>query len=230
MKTNEIDINRKHWNDQQQVLRRLLMKDKNYPEALPIFLDQHGMVHSAGLQVGVQWSLQDEVLDGLAEDQMRAIPKGSSHSIAWMLWHIARIEDVTMNLLLAGSPQVFHSQNWPGQLGVAYVGVGNELSVDEDIALGNAIHVKALLAYRLAVGRRTRELIQAIDPDKLWEFPTPEGLRRIVEEGAVGGEAVWLLGYWGGHPNANLLLMPATRHCFVHLNEAQRMSPKLRRL
>jgi hypothetical protein len=38
------------------------------------------------------------------------------------------------------------------------------------------------------------------------------------------------LDYWGGHPAANLLLMPATRHSFVHLNEIKRMLPKLKRL
>ena len=38
--------------------------------------------------------------------------KAGSHSIAWFIWHMTRIEDVTMNLLLAGSPEVFSSANW----------------------------------------------------------------------------------------------------------------------
>ena len=55
-------------------------------------------------------------------------------------------------------------------------------------------------------------------------------LTQQFEERAVRKKARWLLKYWGGNPNANLLLMPATRHPLVHLNEISRMNPKLRRL
>ena len=42
--------------------------------------------------------------------------------------------------------------------------------------------------------------------------------------------AAWLLKFWGGNPYANILLMPATRHPFVHLNEISRMMPSLRKV
>jgi hypothetical protein len=82
----------------------------------------------------------------------------------------------------------------------------------------------------LAVGRRTREIVHQLDFAELQKLPAPERLNRIAEEGAVGEKATWLLEYWGGKASSNLLLMPATRHCFVHLNEVRRMLPKLKRL
>jgi hypothetical protein len=222
------ETNRQHWSGQQQILRQLLMKDQDYQKALPLFLSQHAMVHTARLQAGVRWSCQDEVLDGLTEAQMCCIPQGSPHSAAWSLWHITRIEDVTVSLLLADAPQLLHSGNWLGRLETPYQGVGNELSPHEIAEVSETINVKALLAYRLAVGKRTRAVVRRLNPEILWATPTPQGLKRISAEGAVSGKAAWLLKYWGGHPGANLLLMPATRHCFMHLNEIQRMLPKLK--
>ncbi len=217
------------WNSQHKVLRQLLEK-RDYRKALPIFLSQHELVHSAKLREGARWSFQDEVLQGLMNEQIRYIPKGRTHSVVWMIWHITRIEDVTMNLLMADSRQVLHRGKWMTKLGVVSENVGNEMSAKESAALSETINLKALFTYRLAVGKRTREIVRRIKPDDLWELPTPERLQRIVDEGAVGKNALWLLKYWGGHPNYNLLLMPATRHCLVHLNEIGRMLPKLKRL
>jgi hypothetical protein len=224
------DVNRQRWSGQQQTLRRLLMKNKDHHKALPVFLSQHAMVHTSRLTLGDHWSCQDEVLSGLTEAQMRCVPTGSPHSAIWSLWHITRIEDVTMNLLLADSPQLLHSGNWLTKLESSYEGVGNEMSPKEIAKLSETISVQALLAYRLAVGKRTRAVVCRVKPEILWAPPAPERLKRICEEGAVKETAAWLLKYWGGHPSANLLLMPATRHCFVHLNEIQRMLPRLRRL
>lgn len=230
MKTGKRDVNRQHWNDQQAILRRWLMKDQDYQKALPIFLSQHAMLHTAKLDARVHWSCQDEVLGGLTPEQMRAMPKGSPHSVAWKIWHIARCEDVTMNLLLAGSPQVLTSGNWLDQLGITCVSVGNEMSSEEIAEMSAAINLKALLAYRLAVGKRTRSIVRRLDGGGLWKPPTPDRLQHLFEEGAVIDQVAWLRDYWGGQPAANLFLMPASRHCFVHLNEIDRMRPKLKRL
>jgi hypothetical protein len=37
-----------------------------------------------------------------------------------------------------------------------------------------------------------------------------------------------ILDYWGKRTKAGLLLMPATRHNFLHLNEAQRLKQRRR--
>ncbi len=229
MKTDPPNNPRRVWNENHAALRCLLLKDKDYSKALPIFLSQHGMAHSARLRAGV-WSFQDEVLSGLTPEQLRYGSPKNPHSAAWKIWHIARIEDVTMNLLLADSPQVLHSGGWLGRLEISCVSVGNEQSDEEIVELSADINLKALLAYRLAVGKRTRSLVRRLDPVILWKPPTPDRLQRLSAEGAVIDRVSWLRDYWGGHPAANLFLMPASRHCLVHLNEIERMRPKLQRL
>lgn len=219
---------RKIWNEQHALLRRLLLKDHDYPAALPVFLDHHGMVHAAKLRANV-WSFQDEVLAGLTTEQLRYCSPKIPHSAIWKLWHIARIEDVTMNVLLADSDQVLQRGGWLARLEIECVSVGNEMSAAEIAALSEAINVKALLDYRLAVGKRTRSLVRRLKADLLWQPPAPDRLQRLFEEGAVLDRTAWLRDYWGGHPAANLLLMPASRHCLVHLNEIARMRSKLLR-
>jgi hypothetical protein len=229
MKPDSSDQPRRAWNDQHALLRRLLMKEQDYAAALPVFLDHHGQVHSAKMRANV-YSFQDEVLDGLTPQQLRYCSPKMPHAVVWKLWHIARIEDVTMNLLLADSDQILHSGNWLDRLEIDRVSVGNEMSDAEIAELSTAINVKALLDYRLAVGKRTRSLVRRLEADILWQPPAPDRLQRLFAEGAVLDQASWLRDYWGGHAAANLLLMPASRHCLVHLNEIDRMRSKLQRV
>jgi hypothetical protein len=224
-----MDPKHRDWNDQHALLRQLMEVERNYPAALETFLRLHETVHAAELNPGEHWSIPDEVLSGLSSEQMRRIPSGGEHSVVWALWHITRVEDVTMNILLANTPQVFHDQGWREKIGCPWENVGNELSPAEIVRLSEAIDLPALSDYRLAVGRRTEAIAKGLNCDTLQEFPAPRQVKRIAVEGAVGEDEGWLLEYWGGKPKLNLWLMPATRHPFVHLNEIRRMLPKLRR-
>jgi hypothetical protein len=229
MKPDQKVWNTQSWNQQHTLLRELLEAEQDYPLALETFLRLHETVHAAALRTSEHWSIQDEVLNGLASEQMRRIPKGNEHSVVWALWHITRIEDVTLNILLANTAQVFHSGGWKDPLGSPWENVGNEMSAEEIGRLSEAVNLEELMSYRLCVGRRTQEIVRELNFTALREAPAPERLKRIAAEGAVGEEGAWLLEYWGGKPGLNLLMMPATRHPFVHLNEIRRLLPKLRR-
>jgi hypothetical protein len=222
----KMEFHRKDWNQRHAAIRRILMKEKDYRKALPLLLKHHAAVHSSKL--GARWSFQDEVLGALTEDQMRIAPKGGQSAV-WKLWHATRVEDVTMNVLLAGSKQVLTSGGWLKKLGVKVTDVGNDMPKADLARLDRRMNIKALLSYRLAVGKRTQRILRLLDSGTLWEKPAPERIRRLEKEKAVRPKAKWLLKFWGGNPRANLLLMPAARHPFVHLNEIRRMTPALRK-
>jgi hypothetical protein len=222
-----MENHRKAWNQDHAVIRRILMKEENYTKALPLLLEHHAAVHSGKL--GGRWSYQDEVLGGLSEAQYRYVPVGGQ-SVIWKLWHITRVEDLTVNLLLAGAKHSLLNAEWLERLGTRYVDAGNDMP-DADVArLSQSMNIKALLAYRLAVGKRTQSILRKLNSDTLWKKAAPEKIQRIVKEKAVREKAAWLLKFWGGNLCANLLLMPATRHPFVHLNEISRMTPALRKV
>jgi len=218
---------RKAWNQDHAVIRRILMKEKDYRKALPLLLEHHAAVHS--IKLGGRWSYQDEVLGGLSDAQYRYLPAGGQ-SVIWKLWHITRVEDLTVNLLLAGAKHSLLNAEWLERLGIRYVDAGNDMP-DADVArLSQSMNIKALLAYRLAIGKRTQNILRKLNSDTLWKKAAPEKIQRIVKEKAVREKAAWLLKFWGGNLCANLLLMPATRHPFVHLNEISRMTPALRKV
>ena len=68
-----MDKNRKTWNTGQQKLRQLLAKG-DYKSAVDQFMIQHAMVHSNKMSRMEVWSFEDELWQGLTEEQFRTIP------------------------------------------------------------------------------------------------------------------------------------------------------------
>lgn len=222
-----IDPNRKLWNEQMQALQRALARPGDHQAALELFLKQHAMVHASEMSQTGYYSFDDELWLDLREEKARIIPPKGEHSIVWMMWHTARCEDITMNLLVAGSMQVLHSGGWLEKMNISTRDTGNAMSTAEIAAFSAAVNVQAVRAYRVAVGRRTREIAGQIPAGTLKQKMDPARVQRITEEGAVVEQARWLIEYWSGRTVAGLLSMPATRHNFVHLNEAARMKQAL---
>jgi hypothetical protein len=214
---------KKIWNEQQKLLRRALRDPQEFPAALQLFLQQHAMVHRAEMAGSGLWSFEDEVWHGLSAAQARRIPPGEEHSIAWNLWHITRIEDVTMNLLVAGGAQVMLGGRWHEHMQVTARDTGNAMSARDVARLSKSINLEALRDYRLQVGRQTRAVVQRLCAAELRQKVTLARLQQVLAEGAVKPVAEDVLAYWGGLTIAGLLLMPPTRHSFVHLNEAMRL-------
>ena len=209
--------------ERQTELRRVMTSFDQHAEAIRLFLSQHAMLHSAKMAQTEPWSFEDEVLDDMTEEQMRRIPRNCEHSVAWLVWHIARCEDVTLNLLVADSSQVLNQDGWLGRIKAPIHHTGNEMDEAGVAHFSNSIAIGALRAYRVAVGRRTREIVQQLGPEALRQKVDPVRLQRVRDEGAVVKAANYITDYWGGRNVAGLLLMPATRHHIVHLNEALKL-------
>ena len=222
-----MDVHRKSWNQQQHALRQSLASLDNPPKAIELFLSQHAMLHTIGMSQMGLWSFEDEILDGLTSQQMRIIPRNLDHSIAWALWHMTRIEDATMNLLVAGSPQVLLQEDWLERMEISVRDTGNAMDPDGVAELSAAINCQALRSYRLAVGIRTRAIVKQLQPHELIKRVDPARLGQMTAEGAVRAEASELLEYWSRLTITGLLLMPPTRHAFVHWNEALQIKQKL---
>ncbi len=181
----KIEFDRKSWNKQQTELRQMLSASDRHDEAIQLFLRQHAMLHSARMSQATVCSYEDQILDDMAEERVRRIPRNCEHSVAWLIWHLARIEDVAMNILVAGSPQILHQDNWFERLGVAARDTGNEMDAQGVVDLSAAIDIEALRAYRVAVGRGTREVVIQLVPEELKQKVDPARLQQVLDEGAV---------------------------------------------
>lgn len=223
------DPNRQYWNRQFKILQDTWPSPTNFANCIGICMNIHAMVHTAAMSNTGLWSFEDELWKEVTEETFRKVHK-DDQSIAWKLWHTGRIEDITMNILLAGDMQVMNSGNWLDRLNTTVLDTGNAMNGEEIEALSKSIDMQALREYRLAVGRKTRGIIKSLKPEDLKRKIEPSRLHRILDEGAVVEEARGLMDYWAKKTFAGLLLMPATRHILVHLNESMRLVGKGKRV
>lgn len=59
----------------------------------------------------------ESVVDGLTDDQLAARPGPQANSIAWLVWHLARVQDDHV-ADVAGTTQVWISDGWAGRFGL----------------------------------------------------------------------------------------------------------------
>lgn len=220
---------KKAWGLNQKLLRDVLLKPDKFHDAINLCLEQHAMVHASEMSQIKKVTFEDELWEGLSEKSFRTMPSVKDETIAWSLWHITRIEDITMNILVAGENQVLNADDWMEKLAVKVFDTGNSMTDEEIIDLSANLNWQELRKYRMAVGRKTRRIIQRLQPADLKSKMKPERLHRILAEGAVLNVdgAKWLVDFWGRKNVAGILLMPITRHQLVHINESMRLKTKL---
>jgi DinB superfamily len=190
-------------------------------DAVGFFLVQHASVHSS--EVGSGPSYFDRVLGGLTEAELRLRPAPGVNSIVWLLWHMARTEDASVNLVVADGRQVL-DDDWVRRLDVPWRHIGTGMTDDEVSELTRRADVGAVRAYRDAVGRRTREVVQTLAP-AAWEEPVePADTARAATAGAFGPRAGWVDGVgfkpWQDQSRAARLSGAALRHNAMHMGEA----------
>lgn len=160
--------------------------------AIDFFVLHYGRLH---MQV------ERDFLHGLSDEQMRLRPSGLN-SIAWLVWHMARYEDI-LNLLLVGRPQVLDEEHWLPRLNLSVRDVGTGMGDDEVSDLSARLDLAALRDYYIAVGRRTVDVVRSLRPEALDERPD---LERLRAEGVFRESAVRLIaereretkGWWLG--------------------------------
>lgn len=225
-------VQRKIWNENHKKLTEIILNPNEHENTIELFLNQHAKLFSSKLTQSEHITLEDELMAGIKEETLRQYPVKSpdtKNSIIWHLWHITRIEDMTMNILVNNDEQIYHSGNWLNQLKVDFVHSGNGMSEEEVHELSRKIDISALIAYRLEVGRKTREIIGSILPGQFKQKVDPNRISKLEEQGAVKREESWLLDYWGKKTIAGLILMPATRHNFLHLNKSIRIKQRIQK-
>src|SRR5436305_13797476 len=115
-------------------------------DARDLFLDQHAGVQSAAVG-GNKMSAAERTFGGLSDAQMRARPREDLNSLAWLMWHIARAEDIMVNVFIAGRPQVF-DDTWAKRLGVSRRDFGIGMTSAEVSELTHALDPAALRGHR----------------------------------------------------------------------------------
>jgi hypothetical protein len=187
-------------------------------DARDLFLDQHAAVHSAAVG-GNKMSLAERTFTGVTDVQMRVRPRPDLNSLAWLMFHIARAEDILVNMMLGGRAQVFDHE-WTKRLGVTRRDFGIGMTSDEVTELTDRIDIGALREYRDAVGLRTREIVGGFKPQDWQGTVTAEAVQRAAADGAFGARTEALVKGFPGRPRAAILSGIALMHSAGHMGEA----------
>ncbi|RPI34802.1 MAG: DinB family protein [Chloroflexota bacterium] len=218
----------KTWTERQTQLRKLINARGCFEEAIRLFLEQHAAVHAASISPGVPWSLADEAVAALTPDQWRFCPPKDANSIAWLLWHITRIEDMTITHLVLKQPQVWESGSWVSRLETPIRDCGAGMTAEEVKDFSDQVSIQGLVDYRAAVGRSTRIGVCRLQATQLKEIAPTSAVHKLVEEGSIGANAPWLTEFYTNRPKGFFLTRTATSHNFLHLNQAARLGKKLK--
>jgi hypothetical protein len=184
-----------------------------------LFTLQHHQVHSSALAGDdTDFHIQDMLVHDMSEEQLRLSPRDDQNSVAWLLWHIARCEDVVGGAILSSGGQVL-DDGWDVKMHVTRRDIGTGMTPTEVRELSQRIDIDALLEYRLTVGRRTKELVGQLDDRSFDEPVTPDNVDVLRALETFGEHAGWVGDYWQTKTRAWFLWLP-TGHCYQHLGEA----------
>jgi hypothetical protein len=123
---------------------------------------------------------------GLDEAGLAYRPDADANSIAWLVWHLTRIQDDHVSDI-AGWVQVWHDGPWAEQLGFAGdlrdTGYGHTA---EQVAAVRPSAPVPLIGYHDAVADRTIEYLASVTPDELdrvvdqsYQPPVTVGIRLV---------------------------------------------------
>ena len=183
-----------------------------------MFLDQHAAMHSAAVG-GNKMSASERAFAGLTDEQMRVRPREDLNSVAWLLWHIARAEDIFVNAVLGARPQLFDDDGWAKRLAITRRDFGIGMTSAEVTELTRQLDLGALREYRDAVGRRTRDVVGGFKPQD-WEGTVAvDAVQLAAGQGAFGVRTEQIVKAFPGRPRSAMLSGVALFHSAGHMGE-----------
>jgi DinB family protein len=151
--------------------------------------------------------LAREAVDGLTVDQLARQPGPDTNPIAWLVWHMARVQDSHGSELL-DSEQLWVTGGWAPRFNLtpdpSNTGYGH---TPADVVSVRPEGPEVLLEYLDAVAARTRSLLENADEtdlerivDKRWDPPVTMGVRLVsIADDCLqhAGQAAYVRGLLG---------------------------------
>ncbi|MCD2465171.1 DinB family protein [Streptomyces sp. MBT42] len=144
--------------------------------------------NSAGLLVDSFGRVREavhEAVEGLTEDELAARVDPDANSIAWLVWHLTRIQDDHLAGAF-GTHQLWDADGWRDRFGLPF-GKG-ATGYGQTSAQAGKVRAPAdlLLGYHDAVHARTLDLVRSVtnaDLDRVvdaaWDPPVTLGVRLV---------------------------------------------------
>ncbi len=141
--------------------------------------------------------------DGLAPDELAWRPDVGANSIAWLVWHLTRVEDDHV-ADLAGTEQVWTTAGWRDRFGLPFPPTATGYGHDPDDVAQVRASAELLLGYHDAVRPTVDRYLERVDADELdrvvdtrWDPPVTAGVRlvSVIADGLQhAGQAAYVRG------------------------------------
>jgi hypothetical protein len=160
--------------------------------------------------------------ESVPHDLMRQRPHPQINSIAWILWHLARVEDAGLNRFVVSGEQVLDEEPWMERMHLPWRHNGGEMTFAEVDELSQRVDLSALQAYSQAVQRRTRHIVSQLTLDDLDAVMEEDRLRKIlVDEGLAHAQAESYIQNYLGWSKGKCLMSFGLTHPYQHAGEIE---------
>jgi hypothetical protein len=160
------------------------------------------------------------VWEMVPDDLMRQRPHPRVNSIAWILWHLTRVEDAGLNRFVVDGAQVLDDGLWMEKMNLPIRHNGGDMNFAEVDDLSQRINLQALQDYSKAVQLRTREVVSQLTYDSLDSVMEEEYLRVILfNEGLASPRSAGLLQNYLGWTKGKCLMNFGMTHPYQHVGE-----------
>lgn len=216
------------WYPKQAKLESIIREPECISEAINLAIQLHSIVHSSDINSSSTPTYTDEILSGLTDKHYSIMLSSDDRTIAWSIWHITRIEDLAINILVQNSNQVFNDE-WRKRLNVDITDTGNAMTDEEVMLLSQSLNKEELRNYRNAVGIRTQEILRGLTGEDMKRSMLKTSLNRLLDEGGVTEhpDSIRIIDFWGKKDVAGILLMPITRHQIIHWDDNARIKNRI---
>jgi uncharacterized damage-inducible protein DinB len=162
-----------------------------------LLADAFGRIHEA----------VHEAVDGLSPGQLATRPGGGANSIAWLIWHLTRIQDDHV-AAAAGTEQAWTAGGWAARFGLPLGPADTGYGHGDDQVAAVLAPGELLTGYHDAVFEQTTRYVRGLADadldrivDKRWDRPVTLGVRLvsvISDDLQHAGQAAYVRGL-GGH-------------------------------
>ncbi len=159
--------------------------------------------------------LQQQVLEHVPVERHGEHADDGGSSITFLLWHLARHQDVSINAVVRGADQVLAARR--SALGAEGIDAGAGLAEAEDRVLTRALDPHAVIDYHAAVAAETGRWLEGLD---LAELDTvPDASARLADADVLQAEFPWLHRMWEGQPVSFHVMWEVVGHGVTHVGE-----------
>ncbi len=109
----------------------------------------------------VRWSV-----DGLTREEISSSPRPECNSIAFIVWHMTRAEDIWINRVILNEEEIYESGHWREKLGTPAGDSGFRYTV-EQLQAWPVPEADLLTGYAGDVRQKTLEYLDSIPREKL---------------------------------------------------------------